>query len=52
MSEDTAAVASVGIRCRADPQAEPDGPRYTSYPTADRFHGGYGIAAYRLPSAA
>jgi len=24
-----------------------NGPRYTSYPTADRFHGGYGIAAYQ-----
>lgn len=23
------------------------GPRYTSYPTADRFHGGFGVADYR-----
>ncbi|WP_348698342.1 oxygen-independent coproporphyrinogen III oxidase [Duganella fentianensis] len=24
-----------------------NGPRYTSYPTADRFHGGYGVPAYQ-----
>ncbi len=25
---------------------EGSGPRYTSYPTADRFHGGFGVGEY------
>lgn len=28
------------------------GPRYTSYPTADRFHGGFGVDDYRACAAA
>jgi oxygen-independent coproporphyrinogen-3 oxidase len=49
MSEDAAAVATRTELFDAAliRKLTLNGPRYTSYPTADRFHGGYGIAAYQ-----
>jgi len=33
-------------------QLDINGPRYTSYPTADRFHDGFDAAAYAATLAA